>query len=584
MFSTGLGARPQRKLLGPSNVPVIVRGGNMIADVAVAADFWRHKYPHQYFSIFPGSGLKINDLWDEHDIHLETENFCKHVLRFIEGDNATRAHKYSREYVHLHPERLSTIGSDMTTLYDKGDPISVVDKIFVNNEKQTFPPIFLWHTAHHIRTAMLAVKGIKLPNKVLVSEISMGIQNNLLVQSDPHAPKAGAMPTATANASIDSKKTHNLTSELTQKAAVSNPVFPQHPNRPVPPPHGHTTEFMTNVIHPEYRGHRRLLSAHQTRVMNTAPLRVPKTRSGRPPSGTYSSIPPQGSYIENTPRMTSGHGFPQHTGSSSLMQSPRYAQSRMAMNHPMAIVPPGVPMTYEQAHMMSAGMMAGQVPSPTVMHPGMMPPQAMQNSPMAHGFPRNTSNPQNISYGVPPMGDVTNMPFAIGSNPHNFDVRRPSNRRLSQPHTNANALYDPYDGSNPAFRSTGYTSGRKYSQAGSRPHKASYPGDRPNYGQYTADRSVSFQGGPNYGGHFAGTKPPFEADPAITADREHGCNHDWIGPSNNTVDEIYVNNLPEDIRKADLHNLFLEKIGVEPTTICILSKIGFADRKHAFVA
>ena len=133
MFSTDLGARPQRKLLTPPNVPVIVRSGNMIADVAVVADFWRHKYPYQYFSIFPGSGLKIDDLWDEYDIHLETENFCKQVLRFIEGDNATRAHKYSQEYAHLHPERLSIIGGDMTKLYDKSDPISIVDKIFVDN-------------------------------------------------------------------------------------------------------------------------------------------------------------------------------------------------------------------------------------------------------------------------------------------------------------------------------------------------------------------------------------------------------------------------------------------------------------------
>ena len=400
---------------------------------------------------------------------------------------------------------------------------------------------------------------------------------------DAHAPTAGAMPTVTANASMESKNTHNPTSNLTQMAAVSTPVLPRYPDRPIPPPHGHTTEFMANAMYPEYRGHRRLLSAHQPRVMNTAPLRVPKTRSGRPPSGTYSSIAPPGSYIENTPRMTSGHGFPQHTGSSSLMQSPRHAQSRMAMNHQMAMGPPGiVPMSYEQAHIMS-GMMAGQAPSPSLMQPGMMPSPAIQNSSVAHGFPRNTSNPQNIPYGTP-MGDVTNMPFAMGPASHNFDVRRPSNRRLSQQHTSVNALYDPYEGSNPAFRSTGYANGKKYNQAGSRPHKSSYPGDRPSFFQYSGDRSVSFQGGPNYGGHFAGPKPPFEADPAITGDREHGCNHDWIGPSNNTVDEVYVNNLPENIQKADLHNLFLDKVGVEPTAISILTKIGYPDRKHAFVS
>ncbi|KAG9196993.1 hypothetical protein G6514_002709 [Epicoccum nigrum] len=589
MFSTGLGARPQHKLLGHPNIPVIVRSGNIISDVAVAAEFWRHKYPYQYLSIFPGSGLKINDIWDEYDIHLETENFCKQVLRFIEGDNATRAQKYSQDYIHLHPERLSIIGGDMTKLYDKCDPISVVDKIFVNNERQTFPPVFLWHTAHHIRRAMLAVKGIKLPNKVLVSE------NNLNVQSGFYAPTTtGAlvtMPTGTTDAPTDSKRDTSLTSEMIDMAAVSTPMlvptnpatsqstFPRHPNRPIPPTHGHTIEFVTNPVYPEHRGHRRLLSTHQPRVMNTAPLRVPKTRSGRPASGTYSSITLPSSFVENTPRMTSGHGFAQHTGSSSLMHSPRHAQLCMAVNHQMATVPPGiVPMAYEQAQMMP-GMMP---PSPSVIHPGMMP-QAMQNSSMAHGFPRNTSNSQNMPYGTP-MGDMTNMPFAMGPVSHNFDFRRPSNRRLSQQHTNANALYDPYEGSNPAFRSTGYPNGRKYNQVGSRPQKGSYPGDRPNYAQYTADRSGSFQGGPNYGGHFAGSKPPFEADPAKTEDREYGCNHDWIGPSNDTVDEVYVNNLPEDIQQDDLHTLFLDKLGVKPTMISILPKHGFPGRKHAFVA
>lgn len=164
MFSTDFGKRPKRKLQPLLGVPVIARS-DMVRDVVAAAGYWRNVYPYFSLNIFPRSEWTIHDLWDDEDIHFETEDFCKALLQFLERDNVVRAQKYSQEWTMMHPERLPTIGGDMAELYDNSNPLSVVDKIFVNHEWRTHPPVFLWHVAHMIRGAMLAVKGVNLSTK-----------------------------------------------------------------------------------------------------------------------------------------------------------------------------------------------------------------------------------------------------------------------------------------------------------------------------------------------------------------------------------------------------------------------------------
>lgn len=162
MFSTDLGKRAPRKLQGPPYAPVIVRS-DRIHGVLMTAAVWRNKYPYQYLCIFPQSGWQIGDLWDEEDVHLETESFCKELLQFIERDVCVRAQNFAQHWSRQHPERLHIVGGDLVEIYDKENHLSIVDKIFVNGEQQEYPPIFLWHVAHTMRTAMLAVKGVKLP-------------------------------------------------------------------------------------------------------------------------------------------------------------------------------------------------------------------------------------------------------------------------------------------------------------------------------------------------------------------------------------------------------------------------------------
>lgn len=197
MFSTDLGRKALRKLQGPPYAPVIVHS-NIVPDVVNAASLWRSKYPFQYLCIFPHAGWEIGDLWDEEDIHLETESFCKQVLQFIERDNGVRAQKFAQDWSDMYPERLSIVGGDMTELYDKSNPLSIVDEIFVNEESRQYPPIFLWHVAHIMRTAMLAVKGVKLLVKDLVTVSGSSGNDNKVPVVDNALALATAGPTAMA--------------------------------------------------------------------------------------------------------------------------------------------------------------------------------------------------------------------------------------------------------------------------------------------------------------------------------------------------------------------------------------------------
>lgn len=342
--------------------------------------------------------------------------------------------------------------------------------------------------------------------------------------------------------------------------------------------------------HAEPMGHMMpVLPAHRTDGPNSTQvdLRYPRTRPGRSASGSQNQIMPASPYVENIPRVPSGLDPRQHAGPMSMAQSPRFNQAHMTMNHPMGNVLPGmVPFTYDQGPV-GPGMMAGQPHPAGVMHPGSVPPHAMHGPPMAHGYPRQPSNAQGPPFTMP-MGDMTNMHYGgpAGVAMQNMDSRRHGDRRISQQHVNGSVLYDPYEGSNPAFRTAQYFGGKKYNQNGlhsnnGRQRKASFPGSRPYHGQYTNGRPQT--GGP----HIPGPKPYSEDNRAITQDREYGCYIDWIGPQNETVNELFVKDLPEDVQDAELEVLFQERLGVKPTSINIRFSPQFPQqaqgRRHAFV-
>ncbi|KAJ4325019.1 hypothetical protein N0V94_000903 [Neodidymelliopsis sp. IMI 364377] len=405
MFSTDLGKRAPRKLQGPPYAPVIVRS-DKVQGVVVAAHLWSKKYPLQYLCIFPDSGWQIGDLWDEHDIYIETEPFCKEVLKFIERDNYVCAKTYAQNWSKLHPERLGIVGGDLTGVYDKNDSLSIVDKIFVNGEEQDFPRTFLWNVAHIIRTAMLEVKGVKAPFK----------------------------ETSIVSGRLNTEQDHHISNDIAKVPAV----------------------------------------LEDTATPQSAPAIV-ATRTQGPP------------------------------------------------------------------------------------------------------------------YPVP-MADTTNLHFNPAMSPQNIDSRRPVDCQYSQQYGSGNTLYDPYDGNSTAFKNSAtHYNGRKYSQnnfqgssglerktsaTGSRPYHNSIANDKPSHVQHSSNR-------------FHGPKRPSEDDPAITQDYEYGCHINWVGPQNTTVTEVFVKDLPEDIRDAELEALFHNKIGVKPKSIN--AKAAYhpqyhnQGRKHAFV-
>lgn len=155
-------------------------------------------------------------------------------------------------------------------------------------------------------------------------------------------------------------------------------------------------------------------------------------------------------------------------------------------------------------------------------------------------------------------------------------------RRLSQQHANGTALYDPYEGNNPAFRNSGCSNGKEYNQNGmqninGRPREPSFPGSRPYHGQYANARPQT--GGP----YNSGPKSHMINDPSITQDRDYGCFMDWIGPLNEFVNELFVKDLPEDVQDKELEGLFQARLAVKLTSVKIRRSPQAPQLKHAFV-
>lgn len=379
---------------------------------------------------------------------------------------------------------------------------------------------------------------------------------------------------------------------------LPKPIPSFHADRPpppqrsdAPPAHGRLADPIESGSYAEPMAHMiPSVPEHQMGSANLGQpsLQVPKNKSGRSASGTYRRIVPTLPYVENMPHVPSGHGPHPYVSPLLQMQSPRLHQAHMAMAHPLVNMHRDVvPFAYEQTPVAPV-MVASQSPHPEMFHPGIMPPHATLNPSMAHGYLRQPSGSQGSPHAIP-MGDMTNMYYSPGMPPQSMDPWRPGYRRYSQQHGAGNALFDPYEGSNPAFRAGGYPNGKKYTQNGiqnsnGRQRKASATGSRPYHTQYANDRASHVQ---PIGSRFTGPKGHRGDDLAATQDPEYGCNTDWIGPQNMKVNELFLKDLPEDIRDAELEALFNDRIGFKP----IMVKIGSAahpqhtlqGRRHAFV-
>lgn len=610
IFSTDLGRRAPRGFQQPGLFQPIARS-NLERDACHAAGNLRKKYPYHYLSIFPHQDWHISDLWDNLDIQSEGENFLTAVLGVIANHNAIQVPQFAREYADKHPERLHLIGGNIAGIYDKTNPLSVVDRIFVNGETREYPPGFLWNVAHVLRTNMLAVKALTGPPKGPVSSLARSDvdQKDTGVHSAEHAP---ASVTAIAKASaatstVSKRKAHSASTYLsinTDMSIASTPLVKPAPTMPntqaVSTQHqeGHFARAIVSTAshgpfgpsagsvesfgYIESPGQMMpVFPVHHAGSpdMTHAGVYVPRTRPGRSASSSQSQTMPTSPYVENMPRIPSEYGLRQYAGQMSATQSPRFHPTHMEMNYHMGNIPPNMmPFGYDQGPI-GHGAMAAQPHCTGIMHRGAVPHHAIQGPPMMQTYPRQPSDVQGSPFAIP-MGDMTNLHYGgpLSMSMQNVDPRR----RLSQQHTNSNALYDPYEGNNSTFRAAMYSHSKKYNHNGmhntnGRPRKPSFPSNRPYHGQ---NANVRLQTGTSYN---SGPKSYMDNDPSITQDRDYGCFVDWIGPLNEIVNELFVKDLPEDVREAELEGLFQARLGIKLTSVNIRCSPQAPQRMHAFI-
>ena len=48
-----------------------------------------------------------------------------------------------------------------------------------------------------------------------------------------------------------------------------------------------------------------------------------------------------------------------------------------------------------------------------------------------------------------------------------------------------------------------------------------------------------------------------------------GCHENWIGPDNHDVNELFVKDLPTDVRSEEIKAMFKQEVGIEPCHVTV---------------
>lgn len=620
LFSTEFGMRPPRNVPGPPFPSIIVRSQKVIG-VVEAAKYWRERFPWQSWCIFPNCGWKIEDFWDARDIEIDTHEHYEEVLKFLSHDNLFCAWKFAREFSRTHPEQVAkTVGQgNLDGIYDPAHPEFIVDKVFVNGETKDKPRQFLWHAAHIMRAQMVDIRereksatasherkpSVVLPEDKLA--VAANVSNPAGNSLEPLIVDGSAGQVTKASAKIPRKKNRNQTRSRPQRltnlsgpgstakhqnSPIGTSAAPPDP-RPLPakpaPSHGssqpshHRSQPMGHVM----GGAQPQQSTMGSPSMGAPPLQYGKNRHGQ---GAFHSAQ-SGSFGENLARGSSGaYTSRPPSGSTSGANLPHFNAANIpvaqfpGMPHPMHLlgqVPPPMPPNAYNAPPHLAGMIQP------------MPPQPMHISGQnVTGYVQ--PGPTNRISRGPSFGDVTNnshyasgVPahclegYAQGGGPHRHIVFGNNN-----PHGNgAGALFDPYNGTKPGFND--YNVARKASRSGymdqpGRGRRSSGADNRPRTGNSTFGRTDN---APPYGDRFPDyrtTRIRAVEDSNITRNHDSGCNHAWIGPENNTVDELFVSDLPVGIRPDEVCSIFKDYLNIVPKHATVRAN-NSGKPSHAFV-
>ncbi|KAH7075585.1 hypothetical protein BKA63DRAFT_565651 [Paraphoma chrysanthemicola] len=577
LFSTNFGARPPRDLKGQSLPPVIVHS-NKVEGVVQTALTWRLKFLRASLCIFPNCGWKIEDLWDAEDIHLDTPEHCKEVLFFLSWDNVHSAKLFAEEYSRKNPQRvIDLLGqSSMEGLYDPNDPAGIVDKVFVKGEINKWPRPFLWHAAHIMRGTMIEVQQQQKAAAAAQSSITLPTSDDATPTGTAHGG------TTKLDEQAEAQSEHSMTS-MKQEAqpALGIPHEPLSANAsiallphrshsqvsgrapshgPLPPDayHGQPVGYVTGGMPPPV-----LMSPS----MSAPALRNPKGRSGqnngpqvvsmhenfsRGPSRGYTSRPTSGA-------MSNFHS--PHMNPASMMMAPPL----MGPPHTMQPIPHGyVPIS-------PSGYAAQPFP-PTIAPPGFVPghPGHIIASSMQPAYIRQPSN-NRASRGMS-IGNMTNNPYYVNNvPPQNMDVHQPNHRRNSFIN-GIGSLFDPYNGTRPAFND--HSTGRKYGRGNhadqpGRSRKFSSQESRPRTASYEADRPEAYMGSGSRYAEYRTNRSHMVNDMSKISNTKTGCYENWIGPDNHDVNELFVKDLPTDVRSEEIKAMFKHEVGIEPCHVTV---------------
>jgi hypothetical protein len=612
LFSTALGKRPPRSLPDPPP-PVIVRSSNKVEGVVDSANYWQTKYREQCMCIFPGSDWAIEDFWDAVDIHIDTADHLKEVLKFISFDNVYCARRCAREFSEVHPEALEVIGSsDLTGVYDASNPLAIVDKIFVYGETSLFPRQFLWHVAHIIRLTICSMRQTASNGELSPPPMKSAV---IMAKNRAPAPVTDESPVvdgtfASSRAAVEkapSKKNRDQTRRKPQKLTVSTTesssatteqgralfVPRSRPSPLVPPVALHTQSHGTHQSAAYHNHQMDPVTGGSAGYYAMSPgtnysqLQNPKMGHRNKSSGQYDRRKASGAGSENMAHGASGTYYNSPLGQHSVAHSPYLnpVSTVMAQQYPGS--PYAMPPFGFGQPMMSPSMLPTQP-----YHPGQMPlqPVYMTQQSVPHGYIQHAYENRR-SRGNSFVDVANNQHYSHNMLPQNAGPRYQGNRRTS--------LSDnTYGSSNSSYMLYDDKAGTKAARGGNtdilaRSRKSSVPEQRGRHGSYGTDASPYQPGPSNYGSgridnqtamgnRFSNHGPPKTRpvdDPSITGDTIAGCGPSWIGPENTRVFELFIGDVPDDVQATDLESMFSNMMNMMPTRVTV----GYKLPRHAFI-
>lgn len=306
-----------------------------------------------------------------------------------------------------------------------------------------------------------------------------------------------------------------------------------------------------------------------------------KVHKGSRNLGSPPHSQPQG-WIENESRTVPGPYLGQSPFPVPGMQQSQYGPPAIAVGpHMNAPMMPGSAMG---SYFIGPPVLTHPVYPAQPMEPGMMPrgnmnyqTGAMRGPHMPLTYVNQPNEPQPFS-----MGDATNMLIPGFLRSQVVDPLAPMPRRLSQ--QSAGQLFDPYNGTSRKF-----SGGQGHNDVGKKGGASNFTAPQ-NRGRRSSTSSGarlaqgSYYYMPSTGSRIiesSNRRRASENDTSITSDSVYGCGHTWIGPKNTIVKELWIGDLPPDVRESELMQLFDKTVGITPLAISVRSNT-VKGHVHAF--